>query len=713
MPGEKGLDSDKKVGHSHDALHMELNCHGEHCASKSDKHEGNVDLLGNQAREVDEHSSQNIGTCSNTFETNHVTSSDRCIMKNTVASVTNVPLSVSQSETDFHVCNDLVCAGSNHHVDSCSPHNCTSIEIADAPRYEAVDGLHNIDSPEYDVSSCFPYITTSTMSMCDDELRFHKHDLGGLTSQMNSRCWEYYLQYETDSIVRDYLTNGINHGFAIVDSDIQIDSYRCMNYKSVLSTEAFVYVNDLIFKEISDGKYVRAASEPVCVHALGVVPKSDGTFRPITDCKRPLGYSINNYMDSTFQHFTYCTVDEVASNMSENCFMATVDIASAYRSIPIFPDQRKFQAIAWPIDGELCDLLDTHLSFGLRCAPYIFTKISNFVVSTMDRLGYHYVINYIDDFLVYGDSYEECQEAQTVLIHLLGQLGFYVSWKKCTSPARKIKYLGINFDSILMELSLPDDKLLKLYHEIEFFKNRKRATKRQLQRLCGVLSHCSKVVRGGRTFSRRVIDLLKGLPDGNPRIRLSEEFRQDLDWWCRFAAEFNGKEKIISKSISYSASIQTDSCLKGYGLVIDADWQAGYFNSSVLPEGKDILQDDHGHWENITVPDQTNINFLELVPVHQALIRKVDQWSDSHVIIFSDNTQVVSMINKGISSNDDCMHIIREMFWIAARNNIYLTARHIPGELNILPDLLSRISDSNSLESLNSFDLCCRRVTRD
>ena len=168
------------------------------------------------------------------------------------------------------------------------------------------------------------------------------------------------------------------------------------------------------------------------------------------------------------------------------------------------------------------------------------------------------------------------------------------------------------------------------------------------------------------------------------------------------------RKKIISKSVSYSACIQTDSCLKGYGLVIGSDWQAGFFNSSVTPNGMGSILKDHMHWQNISVPDQTNINYLELIPVLQALHRKSDQWSDSHVIVFSDNTQVVSMVNKGISSNTVCMHCIREMFWIAARHNIYLTARHIPGSLNTLPDLLSRIGESNSLECLISYGLCCR-----
>ena len=173
----------------------------------------------------------------------------------------------------------------------------------------------------------------------------------------------------------------------------------------------------------------------------------------------------------------------------------------------------------WPIEGELMPLWDVRLSFGLRCAPNIFTEISNFIARTMSRVGFGCVANYLDDFLVFGKTFQECQLAQSTLISILGDLGFLVSWKKCSTPSTCVRYLGILINSVSMSLSLPEDKLLKMRAELLFFQGRTRATKRQIQRLCGVTAHCAKVVRGGRTFSRRIMDLLAGLTGKNPRIR--------------------------------------------------------------------------------------------------------------------------------------------------------------------------------------------------
>ena len=42
---------------------------------------------------------------------------------------------------------------------------------------------------------------------------------------------------------------------------------------------------------------------------------------------------------------------------------------------------------------------------------------------------------------------EKCRETQQVLLSLLIELGFEVSWKKVTGCSQKIEFLGITIDS--------------------------------------------------------------------------------------------------------------------------------------------------------------------------------------------------------------------------------------------------------------------------
>ena len=79
---------------------------------------------------------------------------------------------------------------------------------------------------------------------------------------------------------------------------------------------------------------------------------------------------------------------------------------------------------------------------------------------------------------------------------VLRDLGFYISYKKVLSPMTTQRYLGIDIDSVAMQLRLPEDKMLRLTDELTFFDGRRKATKRQLQRLCGILAHCAQLVPG-------------------------------------------------------------------------------------------------------------------------------------------------------------------------------------------------------------------------
>lgn len=311
----------------------------------------------------------------------------------------------------------------------------------------------------------------------------------------------------------------------------------------------------------------------------------------------------------------------------------------------------------------------------------------------MIRRGYYAVLNYIDDFICFGNSFDECQKVQMVLVNLLRRLGFDISWKKCSSPSLITKYLGLNFDSANMQIILPQDKLDRLYAELEFFSGKSRATKLQLQKLCGVLSHCARVVHGGRIFSKRINMLLKG-SSKNKRIRLNDGFHQDLSWWKHFAAWFNGRASVISYNYGEGPWFATDASSTGYGVFAPGDWLGGFFNAAgELPK---IFRNDtgHNHWANIELPlieaENNNINFWELVPVYMAILRFAPACRNMHVVTFSDNLQVVHAINKGTSCNASSMNLLRCIFWLCVQSNVYLTARYIPGKSNIIPDLLSR-----------------------
>lgn len=155
-------------------------------------------------------------------------------------------------------------------------------------------------------------------------------------------------------------------------------------------------------------------------------------------------------------------------------------------------------------------------------------------------------------------------------IKLLRFLGFYVSWKKVTPPSQVTTYLGIEIDSVRMELRLPEGKILKLRALLDSVKESTFIDRKSLERLTGYLSHCATIIRGGRLFCRRLYDLYKlMLSKDLKRIRIPTSSKEDIRWWCDFAETFNRKAAISNPESGFA--MYTDSSFHGYGVYMAGD----------------------------------------------------------------------------------------------------------------------------------------------
>lgn len=85
-------------------------------------------------------------------------------------------------------------------------------------------------------------------------------------------------------------------------------------------------------------------------------------------------------------------------------------------------------------------------------------------------------------------------------------------------------------------------------------------------------------------------------------------------------------------------------------------------------------------------------------------------WSNSYVLLHTDDTQVVSMVSSGRSRNTQAMCLLRELFWICAIYKIDLRAAYINTADNVLADKLSRISPNVKKKYFGKpvkFMFCC------
>ena len=451
------------------------------------------------------------------------------------------------------------------------------------------------------------------------------------------------------------------------------------NYKSSTDPSVSNKVEKAILNELELGHYVIVNEKPPVVSALGAVPKPDSEdVCLIHDCSMPKGEGFNSY--SKVNSFKFQTLDDAIKLLKPGYFMSKIDLKSTYRSVPIHPSNYAGTGLKWRFKGgkvKFTYFVDTRLPFGGKRSPEILNRLTQAVRGIMAKKGFEAIVVYLDDVLVIGESMEACQAAFDSLLSLLQNLGFRINWQKVVYPTQRLVFLGVLLDTVQCSMSLPEIKLMALKSYLLEFSLRHRASKRQLQVLAGKLNWACRVVYGGWTFLRRILDLMNRLNSPNAKLRLNAEFYADLSWWISFLALFNGKCLFLDRIPT--TDVQADACAFGAGAFFRGDWA---YHSFVM--------------DNPAVRD-LHINYKEVLAVVLAAKQWRSKWCNQHVIIYSDSTTAVGIINKGTCRNPIIMHYLRELFWLSAIYNFGITASHIPGIENAIADAISRLHDSEFL----------------
>lgn len=287
------------------------------------------------------------------------------------------------------------------------------------------------------------------------------HKIGDDISQLKP-CRFANLLFRSGRIPTDdekLIFNGVVDGFKLISTEVE--GYDNANYLSILEGENKLKMDKIVENEIANGMLEVVENKPKCAHSLGAVGKPDGGIRPITDCSLPVGKCINDNMEGLTRNFSFKSVDDVVKVMEKGDYITVVDIKSAYRAVSVDPEHANLQGLRWELDGEEKYIIDKRLCFGLRCAPFYFYLISEFIYNILSDMYGLDIVNYLDDFAAISSSYDKALHAQNCIIFLLRYLGFYISWAKVAPPSQTAVFLGIIIDTVLLELRLPEGKVAK------------------------------------------------------------------------------------------------------------------------------------------------------------------------------------------------------------------------------------------------------------
>ena len=440
---------------------------------------------------------------------------------------------------------------------------------------------------------------------------------------------------------------------------------------------------DLILRKLEEeirlGRVAGPFPEPplqnLTVSPIGLVPKSvPGEFRLIFDLSFPEGNSVNSGIhpdDATVSYTRFDEITRLVRQEGPGSFLIKVDIKSAFRLLPIHPED--FDLLGMCYQGQF--FIDKCLPFGLSVSCALFEKFSTFLEWCLNKVtGSEKFIHYLDDFSACSRTEQGAQVMLDSTLALFAELGVPVAEEKVEGPATCIKFLGLVVDTVKMMVQIPDDKLHDLKNVITHLlqKQGKKITLRELKSLIGKLNFACRAVVPGRAFCRRLIDATCGVRKPYHRIRVTEAMVADLLVWQIFLDKFNGASMIIDLQNEHHLDLFTDAAGgTGFGAYFDGHWVAGA-------------------WPEPLQVGPLDITFMELFPIVLSLYLWGHLFSNKKVFFHCDNEAVVTIVNKQSTRSPQSMHLVRHLVSICLSRNIVFKAVHVPGLQNCIADALSR-----------------------
>jgi hypothetical protein len=411
-----------------------------------------------------------------------------------------------------------------------------------------------------------------------------------------------------------------------------------------------------------------------------MVPKHDGGRRRIHHLSYPPGLSVNDFIDPSFGAITYTSFDAILQSIrhaGRGCWIMKRDIRDAFRMVPIAIPHRHLLGFSWrSIFYQECAL-----PFGLRTAPILFNLFAEALHWILLSRAYpgtlhHYLDDFISIFSKQQRSRAAIEYAAALWVQTTDDLGIPRKDSK-DELGTAVTVLGLEIDTIALEVRLPQDKVQRLQATVERLLHSRKASLHDIESLAGLQSFCARGIRLARTFTQSAYNFITFIHRSHRAglFKLPSALIADLRWWLRLLHDFNGVRLLpdIERPLARAFTDACDDGLGGY-LIPHNSGLSPRFAFSVRPNRRIRTQ---------------HINAKEAFAVLYLLRRWGQQLHRHRLSIYTDSATVHSAITAGFVRGQ-AMVPLRELILISARFDIELCCTWIPGSENRLADALSR-----------------------
>ncbi|OJT03434.1 hypothetical protein TRAPUB_5853 [Trametes pubescens] len=381
--------------------------------------------------------------------------------------------------------------------------------------------------------------------------------------------------------------------------------------------------------------------------------------------------------------------------------MATLDIDSAFRRIPIWPPHKAYLVVQARPERFLINHV---CCFGIGSGPGLQGGVMDPFVALLDVRLWGPNKKWVNDLnnmhfpiaagpnpgeWIYGHSVED-------IFELAGRLGVPLHQEKWTRHEYTGVYAGFVWDLPNKTVAIVESKRDKYVHRLDAaLAEAKDGTGcvdlKTMQKLNGTLTHCTFVYTSGRSFLAGLSTFIASFTNEHARRYPPKSVISDLKWWRAILAKPSIRRPLVPRGEIRDLDMWVDASSNwGIGIVIGQEWDAWHW---AVP---------YGEWH----VQGRDIGWAEMVAI-ELLMRRLEElgWKNADFRIRSDNDGVIKAFRKGQSRNWQVNLSIRRTEHLCLARNLFAHPKYVNTKVN-RADSVSRGAPDPSLKCFRcGFDM--------
>ncbi|CAN6723489.1 unnamed protein product [Malus baccata var. baccata] len=218
-----------------------------------------------------------------------------------------------------------------------------------------------------------------------------------------------------------------------------IDAQRRLNpiMKEVVRNEVMKLLDAGMIYPISDSKWISPTQVVPKRSGITVVKNDNNELVPTrltTGWRMCVDYRKIN-AGTRKDHFPLPFIDQMLERLAGRAFYCFLDGYSGYNQIPVAPEDQEKTTFTCPFGT----FAYRRMPFGLCNAPATFQRC---MMSIFTGLVEHVVEVFMDDFSVFGDSFDQCLQNLSLVLERCIKTNLVLNWEKCHFMVKQGIVLG-------------------------------------------------------------------------------------------------------------------------------------------------------------------------------------------------------------------------------------------------------------------------------